>query len=60
MRKEITLVNRWSTKHEAWWRPFGAGYTRNRAEAGLFDADAALGPFSPTVPVPLDQEPPTS
>jgi hypothetical protein len=26
----------WSIEHNAWWKPNGNGYTRDRAEAGRF------------------------
>jgi hypothetical protein len=58
MQKDTTLVNRWSRAKCAWWRPGGHGYTTNRQEAGLFDADEPLGPHSPSVIVALDAEPP--
>lgn len=31
----------WSTRHQAWWRPAGRGYTTSLDEAGAFDADEA-------------------
>jgi len=30
-------VRIWSFQHDAWWRPHSCGYTKNRAEAGLYD-----------------------
>jgi hypothetical protein len=36
------VYNLWSNKHDAWWRPAAWGYTKDRAEAGLFDEDEAV------------------
>lgn len=32
----------WSIEHNAWWRQNGAGYTKNRIEAGRFTLKEAL------------------
>lgn len=32
----------WSQRHEAWWKPEGAGYTKKKSEAGLFTIQEAL------------------
>ena len=29
----------WSQRHEAWWKPKGAGYTKRRVEAGRYSLE---------------------
>lgn len=33
----------WSNKHSAWWKPDAWGYTVDRAEAGRFSEEEAVG-----------------
>jgi hypothetical protein len=32
----------WSNKHEAWWRAAAHGYTKDRAEAGVYSEQEAI------------------
>lgn len=34
--------NLWSNKHEAWWRAAAHGYTKDRAEAGVYSQEEAV------------------
>lgn len=34
-------VRIWSKQWMAWWRPNGSGYTDDKAQAGIFDAEDA-------------------
>ena len=43
----------WSYKRNAWWRAASAGYTRDVAQAGQYDAAEAVsitGHYGPTYP----------
>jgi hypothetical protein len=35
--------NLWSNKHSAWWKANAWGYTPDRAEAGSFTEEEAIG-----------------
>ena len=32
----------WSIEHNAWWKPSCIGYTKKRAEAGVYPQDKAI------------------
>ena len=33
----MTLYLIWSYEHQAWWRPWGSGYTKDLKEAGRYE-----------------------